>query len=535
MVDPQGGGLSPRNRPQKTKGRPWLVPVIVVGAVLLTAIGFAAVKSMKTSDTVTATEAAGQADATTDAGGDEASTDTTQVLDPDQQPLPPYDGWVNPASSGRMWSEKVPGVLTFRGNPTRTYYGKGPVPKAPKILWSYPETGAMCGKSTDGSGTQTWCGMGWTGNPNVYETGGKTIVSFGAYDYAVHWIDYNTGADVLPPFKTGDIIKGTVTTDPDGFPLTYSGSRDNYYRILATDRPQPVELWKLSAYDGVQQMWNDDWDGSGLIIDDYLFEGGENSWFYIVKLNRAYGPDGKVTVNPEIVFKTPGWDAEELKYITDRQVSIENSVAISGNTVYFANSGGLVQGWDITGLKAGKTPERIFRFWTGDDTDASVVIDKDGFLYVGSEFERHNERSTQIGQIMKLDPRKPDDPLVWSVKDESPGKQGIWGTLALANGVVYADTNGGRVLGIDQMTGQVLWQKELKSQTWPSPVVVDNVLIVGDCKGVLHAWDVSNPTVDPPEIWTVQLDGCIEATPTVWKGRIFVGARGGKMYAIGDS
>ena len=123
---------------------------------------------------------------------------------------------------------------------------------------------------------------------------------------------------------------------------------------------------------------------------------------------------------------------------------------------------------------------------------------------------------------------------MWSVKDQAAGKQGVWGTPALANGVVYADTNAGRVLGIDQQTGQVLWEKNLGSQTWQSPVVVDDRLIIGDCKGVLHAYDVSNPKVDPPLVWTVQLDGCIESTPAVWKGRIYVGTRGGKMYAIGD-
>jgi hypothetical protein len=30
------------------------------------------------------------------------------------------------------------------------------------------------------------------------------------------------------------------------------------------------------------------------------------------------------------------------------------------------------------------------------------------------------------------------------------------------------------------------------------------------------------------------LEGCIESTPTVWNGRMYVGARGGKFYAIGD-
>ena len=501
---------------------PWRVFGLAVVAVAVIVIGLLIVTNGSDSKTADGDNASSESPTTTAKG----TTTTTEA---------PYDGWVNPKSSGSMWSTKVPGVLTFRGNPTRSFYGLGPVPSAPKILWSYPQSGGMCGKSTDGSGTSTWCGTGWTGNPNVYESNGKTIVSFGAYDYAVHWLDAETGKDIISPFKTGDIIKGTVTTDPDGFPLTYSGSRDNFLHIVATDRgPTPVELWKLSAYDGVQQVWNDDWDGSPLIIDDYMFEGGENSWFYIVKLNRGYDAAGKVTVAPQVVFKTPSWDAELQSNIPDRQFSIENSVAITGNTVYFANSGGLVQGWDISKLKSGGTPTRTFRFWTGDDTDASIVADKDGFLYIGSEYERRNARSTEVGQIVKLDPTKPDNPIVWSVKDQAPGKQGIWATSAIANGVVYAATNAGRVLGIDQVTGEVLWQKNLKSQTWGSPVVVDNTLIEGDCQGNLNAYDVSNPRIDPPLKWTVKLSGCIESTPTVWKGRIYVGTRSGQFYAIGD-
>ena len=27
--------------------------------------------------------------------------------------------------------------------------------------------------------------------------------------------------------------------------------------------------------------------------------------------------------------------------------------------------------------------------------------------------------------------------------------------------------------------------------------------------------------------------GCIEATPAVWRGRVYVGTRGGALYAIG--
>lgn len=449
---------------------------------------------------------------------------------------PPYNGWVDPLSSQEQPKTTTPGLLTFRGNPTRSWYGTGPIPTAPQVIWAYPKSGGMCSVSTDGSTTSTWCGDGWTGQPNVYERDGRTIVSFGGYDASFHWVDAASGDNVIQPFKTGDLAKGSITTDPDGFPLTYKGSRDNNFYIVATDRGDRAEaVWKLSARDfGVQQVWNDDWDGSALVIDDYLFEGGENSNFYIVKLNRHYDAAGKVQVDPQMVFHAPGWDQELWNTISDHQFSIENSVAISGNTLYFSNSSGLVQGWDISGIKQGQPATRVFRFWTGDDTDATITIDKQGMLYVGSEWERYNERSKTVGQMMKLDPSKPDNPLVWSIKDQMAGKAGVWATPALGDGVVYFATNGGRLIAADMQTGEIVWEKRLGSQTWGSPVVVDKTLIEGDCQGNLNAYDVTNPRIDPPVKWSIKLSGCIEATPAVWKGRIYVAARGGQLYAIGD-
>ena len=246
----------------------------------------------------------------------------------------------------------------------------------------------------------------------MFERDGRTWVVFGAYDRKVHFVDYETGEDILPPFETGDIIKGSVSVDPDGLPLVYTGSRDNKLRVIAIDRPQPTELWALDADDVSPTKWNDDWDGSPLVLDDYLYEGGENSQFHIVKLNRSTGPDGLAQVAPELVFNAPGWDDELTAALNTRQndVSIENSVAYHEGVVYFANSGGLVQGWDVSGLAEGVEPTRVFRFWTGDDTDASVVIDDEGFLYVGVENERGNARAAEVGQLVKLDPRRPDEP-----------------------------------------------------------------------------------------------------------------------------
>jgi len=465
-----------------------------------------------------------------DAGDDIAETTST---------LPPFDGWSDPRQSGRPYpGATVEGLLTFRGNPTRSYHGEGPVPSSPSIAFRFPREGGMCGESTNLGETKVWCGMGWTGQPAVFERDDRTWAVFGAYDGAVHFVDADTGERLLPDFPTGDLIKGSVTIDPDGYPLVYTGSRDNQYRILSIEGDEAVELWSMRADDFSPILWNDDWDSSGIVIDDHLFVGGENSRFVIVRLNRATGADGKVRVDPEIVFDVAGWDEELLAALGDETVSIEVSPTVVGDTVYFANSGGLVQGYDIGGLADGEAPTRTFRFWMGDDTDASIVADADGMLYVAAEFERAAtiERSRAVGQLVKLDPSADvaagEDPVVWSWSDDEVQPGGIWGTPAVVDGVVYVATNGGRLVAVSAQTGRELWAKRLPGPLWGSPVVVDGVLLIGDCDGGFHAYDLQPRGAEATERWSVDLGGCIEATPAVWDGRILIGSRDGALYSI---
>src|SRR3954453_22529791 len=147
-------------------------------------------------------------------------------------PTSPSSSSATTPSTAPAAAPAVNGLLTFRGNATRTAYGKGPVPQHPSVLWSYPD-GTMCSESHDLSGFANWCGTGWTGEPAVWEHDGRTLVAFGAYDRAVHVLDASTGDEAFPPFVTGDLIKGSVTVDPDGFPLLYTGSRDDYFRVLS--------------------------------------------------------------------------------------------------------------------------------------------------------------------------------------------------------------------------------------------------------------------------------------------------------------
>ena len=431
---------------------------------------------------------------------------------------------------GEPWGSTV-GLTMFRGNPTRTFYGTGPLPEHPSVVWSYPGEGTMCGSSSVAGVSSLWCGSGWTGQPVVWERpDGVTEVIFGAYDKAVHFVDAETGLDLRPPFVTGDIIKGSVTLDPDGYPLLYFGSRDNRLRIVALDRDEPVELWALEAT-AVDGIWNDDWDGNPVIVDDVMFEGGENSWFFAIKLNRSTGSDGLVAVEPEILFQTPGWTQDLLNSV-GRNVSIESSVMVHGETAYFSNSGGRVAGFDISEIETGTAP-LVFDYWVGDDTDATLVSDHEGNVYVAVEEERKNQRSRDLGQLIKLDPSA-DDPFVWGV--QVPGGSdfgGFWATPALGDGVIYASTNPGDLLAVDQDTGEVVFREEIGWHSWSSPVVLGEELLVASCTGELRSYSIVDPR-HPVLQWTFQLSpSCIESTPAVWNGRIYVGVRDGKFYAVG--
>lgn len=528
-----------------------LVGLLAVVLVVLTAVAYWADRdsdevASETGVTRPAPEAAEVVTETTEAavdasddGGAEADRDGEEEVEAAGESLPPlgaYDGWVDPASARRPWSDlgASEGLLAFRGNPTRSFYGEGPVPEDPRVLWTWT---IGCSNSSVGGQPKNWCGTGWTGQPTVFHPPGDDTgwrIGFGGYNRNVNFLDPETGTEAYPAYATGDIIKGSITIDPDGFPLMYTGSRDDNFHVVAMDRPEPVALWKLHADAHKPTKWNNDWDGNALIVDDYLFEGGENSRFYIVKLNRAYDAQGLVTVDPQVVFTTEGWDQQLLSDVGDGNVSIESSVVISGNVVYFSNSGGLIQGYDISGLDEGVTPTRVFRFWAGDDTDATVVADEEGFLYLGTQYERGNARGQELGQIIKLDPRNPDNPVVWSREANSGTGSGVWATPALWEDLVIVATDDGRVLGLDRADGTERWVLRLPGPLWQSPVIVDDVLIQGDCEGVLHAFDLGDGTATPTERWAVELGGCIESTPAVWDGRVYVGTRTGTFYAVGD-
>lgn len=450
------------------------------------------------------------------------------------------------------WGSAVEGLLRFRGNLTHTHYGRGPLPADPAVAWRFPDA-PMCiteratrQETNEDGETETvvserqWCGTGWTGQPVVWERDdGITEVIIGGFDGLVYFLDGDTGAQLRAPFATGFQVKGTGALDPDGYPLYYTGSRDGYFRVLALDREPVTELWRMAPHP--QRVWNNDWDGSPAIVDDILYVGGEDSWFRAVKLNRTLDDAGLVTVDPEVLIEIPGFNNELFAAAGDRNVSIENSVAIdiARDRVVFANSAGRLLALRLSALQRGEE-EVLADLWLGDDIDASIVIDPhDGALYVAIELQRFLPRASEVGQLVRLDLHNADNPITWSlaVPPQRTGDDGgIWATPALHAGHLYVATHPGELLVVDTSNGAVVFRDELGWHAWSSPVVVtsngrDELLVATCVDPHLRAYDLTDPAA-PVEQWRIGLPGCIESTPAVWNERIWVGSRNGFFYAI---
>jgi outer membrane protein assembly factor BamB len=127
--------------------------------------------------------------------------------------------------------------------------------------------------------------------------------------------------------------------------------------------------------------------------------------------------------------------------------------------------------------------------------------------------------------------------VVWSIQAPEIGFQGAggsWSTPALWGDLVVFATAAGRVLGVDRSSGEVAWELQVAAPSIVSPVIVDGTLIHGDCSGHLYAWDLTTGEGRPPLRWTIDLGDCIESTPAVWRGWLYVGTREGYLYGVAD-
>lgn len=448
---------------------------------------------------------------------------------------------------------KVKGITTFRGNNYRNSASYGYVDVAEEKLekaWSV-NIGHL----------DSWTGVGWNGQPvivnwdenlrkkmNLYgEKKNKNDlkeVIYGALDGHIYFLDLEDGSYTREPINVGIPIKGSVTIDPRGYPLLYSGQGidvvngrrvDVGFRIFNL-----IDQKMLFFIDGIDhtsyRLWGA-FDSNPLIHEetDTLFECGENGLFYSIKLNTDYNlKDGEISIKPDVV---------KYRYTSpiNSRLGVESSLVAYKDFGYFADNSGTLTCIDLNTL----TP--IWVRNVTDDTDSTPAIEDLGggnvFIYTSNEVDIQGTGG--YSYVRKINALSGE--LIWEKKYQctfDPNIGGgafaspIIGNNDINNLVIYKlakayQQNGGKLIAFDKETGEEVWVLDMNFYSWSSPVDVytkngKSYIIQCDSGGNMFLIEGSTGKI----LDQIPLNANVEGSPAIYNDMIVVGTRGQQIWGI---
>lgn len=443
------------------------------------------------------------------------------------------------------------GITTFRGNNYRNTasYGFADIrEKKLEKVWDigigYLETWTGVGWTGQASVVQ------WSDelrnmmniNPGKKEKKDLKEVIYAALDGKIHFLDLEDGEKTRNPIQVGNSHKGSVSIDPRGYPLLYAGQgiptssgRIGLGIYSLIDQKRLFYINGMDTY--AKRKWGA-FDPAPLIhgATDTMIEPGENGILYSIKLNTKFDKARRtVSLQPQIT---------RYRHFTDekRREGIENSIAAFKNYVYFVDNGGYLQCVDINTL------EPIWVRDVMDDTDSTIAIeespsDKKAYLYTANEIDRQGQGGKSY--IRKFDAMTGE--LIWergyrcaydsktnggALASPVVGKHQIQ-DLVIYNLAKTNDTNRGKLVALDKKDGKEVWTLDLKNYSWSSPVDVYDPLgrayiIVCDSIGNMYLVDGSTGII----LDQISLETNIEASPVVYEDMLVVGTRGQKIFGI---
>lgn len=447
---------------------------------------------------------------------------------------------------------KIEGITTFRGNNYRDSASYGFVDvKEEKLekVWSI------------GIGyIDSWTGVGWNGQPaiikwdenlkkamNIFseKKNKKDLkeVIYATLDGKIYFLDLDDGTNTRNPINVGAPLKGSVSVDPRGYPLLYSGQGVDE----AWGKKVPIGFRIYSLLDqkllhfinGIDNDCFRYWGAfdSSPVVDeetDTLFECGENGILYSIKLNTDYKPlEGSISINPDIT---------KYRYTSpvNSRLGTENSIAVYKNLAYFADNSGTLQCIDL------KTLSPVWVRNINDDTDSTGVIEDLGdlevYLYIANEVDlQGNNGYSYVRKINAL-----TGELIWqkdykcrySVNNGGAMASPVIGKNDIENLVIFNialsyKTSGGKLIAFDKTTGDEVWTIESDFYSWSSPVAVytpegKSYIIQCDSGGYMYLIEgISGKILDK-----IPLQANIEASPAIFEDMIVVGTRGQQIWGI---
>lgn len=447
---------------------------------------------------------------------------------------------------------KIEGITTFRGNNYRDTASYGFVDvKEEKLekVWSI-KIGYI----------DTWTGVGWNGQPSIVKWNDdlknamnifsekknkkdlKEVI-YATLDGKIYFLDLDDGSNTRNPINVGAPLKGSVSVDPRGYPLLYSGQGIDEvagkkvqigFRIYSL-LDQKL-LYFINGLDKDCLRYWGAFDSSPVIDEatDTLFECGENGLLYSIKLNTDYKPqEGTISINPDIT---------KYRYTSpvNGRLGTENSIAAYKNLAYFADNSGTLQCVDLRTL----TPVWVRNI--NDDTDSTGAIEDLGnsevYLYIANEVDlQGNNGYSYVRKINALTGK-----LMWEKGYKCTYSENNGGALAspvigkndIKDLVIFNiarsyKTSGGKLIVFDKNTGNEVWTIESDYYSWSSPVAVytpegKSYIIQCDSAGYMYLIEgISGKILDK-----IALNGNIEGSPAIYEDMIVVGTRGQQIFGI---
>lgn len=252
-------------------------------------------------------------------------------------------------------------------------------------------------------------------------------VIYGTLDGKIYFLDLDNGESTRNPINIGYPIKGSVSVDPRGLPLLYSGQGIEKrggvtgkigFRIFSL-----IDQKMLYFINGLENSAYRHWgafDSTPLVDtkNDTLYECGENGILYSVKLNSNFDLSaGSVSINPEVLryrYKSP----------SVKKLGTENSIAIYKNFSYFVDNSGYLQCVDLNTLSP------VWVRNVTDDTDSTIAIEDLGgsnvSLYTACEVDHQGKNG--YSYVRKINALTGE--LIWENKYQCTFSETNGGALA---------------------------------------------------------------------------------------------------------
>lgn len=503
-----------------------------------------------------------------DFGLEEAIEDNGTVVDTYTRPEP-ID-----FLEGDKYTE-LEGVITFRGNNFRDSAAYGTVTWTGQAAepWTF-SVGSMAKKSGSGS----WTGCGWTGQPLIVKWPEETKRIMNLYDSAkndpdlveviyatmdghIYFLDLYTGEKTRDPINVGYPFKGAGALDPRGYPLMYVGSGDDSTagdsRAFIINLIDGTILYEFGVEDGFALRDLSYFDSSALVDaeTDTLIYPGESGILYTIKLNTQYDPNaGTISINPQTVkWRYKGARSLSTDTVDGSQgwwLGIEDSAIIWREHAIFTDNGGHMICLDLNTMKAVWVQDTL------DDTNCTPVLSLEGpdnhpYVYTSTSFHpnwRASENSTAPIPIWKIDAvtgqivAQNDTYHCQTIATPNQVSGGVQGTLAIGEkdleGLIFvpvAMTEGtrGKLVALNTSDMSVKWECDFAGYPWSSPVAVyddsgKGYLIQCNKTGYIHLIDGQTGEI----ISEMSLGSNVEASPAVYNNMVVVGTRGGLIYGM---